>query len=261
MSFQIDFSGKVVLITGVTSGIGLGVAKSFAQAGAKIAGCSQYTEESEEASVFKQEMDLTGAESLYCSADLKKTEQISQMVTAVTAHFGKIDILVSNAGINIFEGAEHCTEERWIENHEINLASHWHMARACKQALEQSNGTIIIMSSNHAYSTIPGCFPYNVTKTALTGLVKSLAIEWGPEIRTVGIAPGFIDTPGNQAWFNSFDNPQAEREKTIGLHPVKKLGTAAEIGGWCVFLGSEYAAFASGVTYLVDGGRSALMQD
>ncbi len=261
MSFQIDLSGKVVLITGVTSGIGAGAAKSFAHAGAKVAGCSTHENESNEALSFKREMDQAGTEALYCCADLVQPDQIFKLVAAVIARFGRLDVLVSNAGVNIFEGAEHCSEERWMENHQINLTSHWHMAKACKASLEKNNGTIIIMSSNHAFSTISGCFPYNITKTALTGLVRSLAIEWGPTVRTVGIAPGFIDTPGNQAWFNSFEDPELEREKTINLHPVKKLGTAAQIGGWCVFLASDYAAFASGVTYLVDGGRSALMQD
>ncbi len=117
------------------------------------------------------------------------------------------------------------------------------------------------MASNHAFSSIAGCSPYNIAKTALTGLVRSLAIEWGPKIRTVGIAPGFIETPGNQVWFNSFADADKEKQRTIDLHPVKKLGTVEEIGGWCVFLASEYAGFASGVTYLIDGGRSALMQD
>ncbi len=107
----------------------------------------------------------------------------------------------------------------------------------------------------------PGCFPYNVTKTALTGLVRSLAIEWGPNIRTVGLAPGFIDTEGNQKWFDSFPDAEKERQRTIDMHPVKKIGTPEEVGAWCVFLSSEYASFASGTTYLLDGGRSALMQD
>jgi NAD(P)-dependent dehydrogenase (short-subunit alcohol dehydrogenase family) len=77
----------------------------------------------------------------------------------------------------------------------------------------------------------------------------------------VGIAPGFIDTPGNQNWFDSFPDAEAERKRTIELHPVKRLGTVDEVGAWCVFLTSKYAAFASGTTYLLDGGRSALMQD
>ena len=261
MSFQIDLSGKVVLITGVTSGIGAGAAKAFAAAGAKIAGCALNAKESTEAMAFLEEMKLTGADAIYSSTDLTRPDQLTALAEKVLTCYGRIDILVSNAGANVFEGAENCSEERWMENHQLNLTSHWQLAKACKPALERQDGTIIIMSSNHAFSSIPGCFPYNITKTALTGLVRSLAIEWGPAIRTVGIAPGFIDTPGNQAWFNSFDDPRQEKEKTIGLHPVKRLGTTAEIGGWCVFLASEYAAFASGVTYLIDGGRSALMQD
>jgi len=160
----------------------------------------------------------------------------------------------------VFTGAANTTDEDWQKNIELNLASHWKLSKLCKPYLEKNNGVIIIITSNHAYSTIPGCFPYNVTKTALTGLVRSLAIEWGPLIRTVGIAPGFIDTPGNHKWFDSFMDTQKERERTIDMHPVKKLGTTEEIGGWCVFLASEYASFASGTTYLIDGGRSALMQ-
>ncbi|MBB6501955.1 SDR family NAD(P)-dependent oxidoreductase [Pedobacter cryoconitis] len=261
MSFEIDLSGKVALITGVTSGIGSGAAKAFARAGAKIAGCGLETKESSEAIAFLEEMKLAGADAVYSCTDLTRPDQINALTEEVLACYGRIDILVSNAGANVFEGAENCSEERWMENHQLNLTSHWRLAKACKPALERQDGTIIIMSSNHAFSSIPGCFPYNITKTALTGLVRSLAIEWGPAIRTVGLSPGFIDTPGNQTWFNSFDDPQQEKEKTIGLHPVKRLGTTTEIGGWCVFLASEYAAFASGVTYLIDGGRSALMQD
>ena len=144
----------------------------------------------------------------------------------------------------------------------LNLASHWRLAKLCKPYLEKSDdGVILLMTSNHAYYTIPGCFPYNVTKTAIKGLVQSLAIEWGPAVRTIGIAPGFIDTAGNDTWFNSFDNPNAERQRTIGMHPVKRIGTTDEVGALCVFLASDYARFISGNTILMDGGRSALMQD
>ncbi len=76
-----------------------------------------------------------------------------------------------------------------------------------------------------------------------------------------GRCAGVYRHPGNQQWFDSFVNPADERNRTINLHPVKKLGTPDEIGAWCAFLASPFAAFASGTTYLVDGGRSALMQD
>jgi NAD(P)-dependent dehydrogenase (short-subunit alcohol dehydrogenase family) len=126
---------------------------------------------------------------------------------------------------------------------------------------ESNNGVIIVMTSNHAYHSIPGCFPYNVTKTALTGLVRALAIEWGPDIRVVGLAPGFIQTEGGEVWFESFADPEAEKDKTIKRHPAGKLGTVEEVGAFCAFLASDYARFITGTTYLMDGGRSAIMQD
>jgi len=262
MSLQIDLKGKVALVTGVTSGIGLGVAKILARAGCAVTGCAEYSNNSPEAGHFMEVVSAEGGSVNYIKTDMRDPADIRVLVQSVAEQEnGKIDILVSNAGKNIFDRPEGCSEMDWDFNMNLNLASHWRISKLCQPYLEKNSGTIIIMSSNHAYSTMPGCFPYNITKTALTGLVRSLAIEWGPKIRTVGIAPGFIDTPGNQSWFDSFPDPAKEKQKTIELHPVKNLGTPDEIGGWCAFLASEYAAFASGTTYLIDGGRSALMQD
>lgn len=260
MALQIDLKGKNALVTGVSSGIGLGVATMLARAGCRVTGCALAEADSAAALAFLEILKREGTEGCYIQTDVRKTEDLEHLVEKATKT-GGIDILVSNAGKNFFKGAAECREEEWQENMDLNLTSHWRLAKLCRPYLEQSRGLIIIMTSNHAYHTIPGCFPYNVAKTALTGLVNSLTIEWGPSIRCVGIAPGFIDTPGNQDWFNSFDEPELERQRTIDLHPVKRLGTPEEIGGWCVFLASEYAAFASGTTYLIDGGRNALMQD
>ncbi len=261
MALEINLENKVVLITGVTSGIGAAIAAVFAKAGSSVSGCGRHEDFSQEASRFVKSISDYKQESLYLQADVTVIDDLQKLVQHTIQKFGRIDILISNAGENVFEGAENCSEEAWIKNHELNLASHWRLAKLCKPYLEKNNGVIIIMTSNHAYSSIPGCFPYNVTKTALIGLVRSLAIEWGPTIRTVGIAPGFIDTPGNQNWFDSFPDAAKERQRTIDLHPVKKIGSPEEVGAWCVFLASEFSSFASGVTYLLDGGRSALMQD
>lgn len=244
MAFTIDFTGKVAVVTGAASGIGAGIAAALRQAGAIVEGC-----------------DITPAEGITVT-DITDAAATTAYIQTIGARHGKIDILVSCAGANVFKGAADCTPAEWEGNLQLNLTAHWHLALQCKPFLEASgSGVIIIISSNHAFATIPGCFPYNIAKTALTGLVRSLAIEWSPSIRTIGLAPGFIDTPGNQQWFNSFPDPLAERNRTITMHPVKKLGTPAEIGAWCVFMSSEHAAFASGTTYLIDGGRSALLQE
>jgi NAD(P)-dependent dehydrogenase (short-subunit alcohol dehydrogenase family) len=91
-------------------------------------------------------------------------------------------------------------------------------------------------------------------------MVQSLAIELGPHIRTIGVAPGFIDTPSNDTWFNSFPDPADESARTENKHPVRRIGTADEIGSLCAFLASNLTAFVSGTTLLVDGGVVALMQ-
>ncbi|MFW6253207.1 MAG: SDR family oxidoreductase, partial [bacterium] len=106
-----------------------------------------------------------------------------------------------------------------------------------------------------------GCFPYNVAKAGVNAFVQSLAIEWGPEIRAVSIAPGFIDTPGNDTYFETFRDPAKARSDTESMHPTGRIGTPDEIGSLCAFLASSHAAFINGVTITVDGGRSALMQD
>ncbi len=259
---SIDLKNKTAIVTGVSSGIGAGVAEVLARAGCNVAGCARADKNSENILSFIKSVEQHGQKAFYKSVDVTKEEQISSFVEDVAEEFSGIDIVISNAGVNIFRGAAQCSEEDWTYNHELNLASHWHLAKASKQWLEKdSQGVFIVMTSNHAFSSIPGCFPYNVTKTALTGLVRALAIEWGPGIRVLGLAPGFIDTPGNDEWFRSFPNPEEERQRTIKLHPAGKLGTPEEVGSWCAFLCSDMAAFATGTTYLLDGGRSALMQD
>ena len=198
MSFVLDYKDKVVLVTGVSSGIGLGVAKEFARAGAHVAGCSRKSPDDASVQAFREAVEQEGVRSFYRPADVTDAEELKGFVEEVARTFGRIDMVVSNAGMNVFEGAEGCTEERWHYNLDLNLASHWRLARLCKPYLEKSGeGVLLLMTSNHAFSSIPGCFPYNVTKTAITGLVRSLAIEWGPAVRTVGVAPGFIDTAGS----------------------------------------------------------------
>lgn len=262
MAFEIDLTGKVVLVTGVSSGIGLGTAREFARAGAFVAGCSRKDQDDESVAAYLQATQSEGRQALYVQADVTQEKELERLVEEIIRTFGRLDIVVSNAGMNVFEGAASCNEERWAYNLDLNLASHWRLAKLCKPYLEQSEeGVILLMTSNHAFSSIPGCFPYNVTKTAITGLVRSLTIEWGPKIRTVGVAPGFIDTAGNDTWFNSFPDAEAERQRTIDLHPVKRIGTVQEVGALCVYLASPMASFISGTTILMDGGRSALMQD
>lgn len=262
MGFEINLKGKVAVVTGVTSGIGKGVAKFLAKAGCNVAGCAQSPLESDIAKDFIEIIENENVKCIYRKVDVTQSENLKSFVGKVINTLGKIDIVVSNAGANLFQKPEECTDLQWQINIDLNLKSHWQLSRYCKPHLEKSNnGVILIMTSNHGFQTLPSCFPYNIMKTALTGMVRSLAIDWSPKIRTVGIAPGFITTESAETWFDSFPYPNKKKQKIVDIHPVKRLGTVDDVGAFCVFLSSDYARFITGTTYLIDGGRSAIMQD
>ena len=262
MPLNLDLSGRKALVTGVSSGIGAAIARTLAQAGCDVVGCGSRPADDAGSRAFVESVKAHGRAAHYFSVNLAAETGPAKFVEFAAQKLGGLDIVVSNAGRNIFKGAKDCSEADWAECLNLDLASHWRLARAARPHLEiTGRGVVIVIGSNHAWGTIPGCFPYNVAKAGLLGLVQSLAIEWGPRIRSVGIAPGFIDTAGNDTWFNSFPDPAAERARTEKLHPVGRLGSVGEIGALCAFLASEHGGFISGTTLLVDGGRSALMQD
>jgi NAD(P)-dependent dehydrogenase (short-subunit alcohol dehydrogenase family) len=258
----IDLTGKRALVTGASDGVGAGVAEVLARAGCDIIGTGSVSSDHPRAIAFRETIERHGVRACYLSGDLRDPDTPARLVNESIAAFGGLHIVVSNAGRNAFHGAASTSEQEWQDCMNLNLASHWRLAKAAKPHLELARpGVFIVMGSNHAYRTIPGCFPYNVAKSGLTGMVQALAIEWGPAIRVVGVAPGFIDTPGNQKWFDSFPDPSAERELTNKRHPAGRIGTPEEVGNLCAFLASPLSGFMTGNSILIDGGRSALMQD
>ena len=262
MALHIDLGGKVALITGMSKGIGAGIATVLLESGCHISGCARSEGNTEDYYNLEKKAKSLERPIHFVKTDVISITNLKNLVQSTINKYGRLDILISNAGMGIFEGLENCSEDKWGHNLDLNLNSHWRLAKLCKPYLEKSDvGSIVIIGSNHGFSTIPGCSPYNITKTALRALTQSMAIEWGPAIRTNCIAPGFIDTELNKKWFASFPNAARERTRTEKLHAVNKLGTPEEIGGFCAFLSSQYAGFITGATYLVDGGRSAMMQD
>ncbi len=262
MTLNIDLTHYRALITGVSSGIGAGIADTLAQAGCDIAGCGLEATSSDGAQRFVTAVERHGRRAFYQSLDISDANLARSFVDWAATQLGGLDIVISNAGRNVFRGAEKTTEEDWEANLDINLAAHWRVAQAAKSYLDQARTpVIIVITSNHSLYTLPNSFPYNVAKAGLVAMVQSLAIEWGPHIRSVGIAPSYIDTPLAQAWFNTFPDPAAKRAQIEGLHPVGRLGTPQDVGALCAFLCSPLAGNISGNTILIDGGRNAVMQD
>jgi NAD(P)-dependent dehydrogenase (short-subunit alcohol dehydrogenase family) len=262
MPLAINLTGKRALVSGASDGVGAGVARVLVQAGCHVAGTGSVPADHPRALAFRESVTSLGGSAHYLSGDLHDPAVPARLVAEAVAALGGLDLVVSNAGRNAFHGAVASTEQDWQDCMNLNLASHWRLAKAARPHLKlAAPGVIILMTSNHAFSTIPGCFPYNVAKAGLTSMVQALAIEWGPAIRVLGVAPGFIDTPGNQRWFDAFPEPQLERRRTCDNHPVGRIGTPEEVGYLCAFLASPLAGFFTGNTILMDGGRSALMQD
>src|SRR5574341_83122 len=262
MTLNIALTNYRALVTGVSSGIGAGFAEVLAQAGCVVAGCGLESERDEGAQRFLEQVNKRGRRAFYESVDLADSAAARAFVESAVQQLDGLDIVVSNAGRNFHIGASQLSETDWQANIDLNLAAHWRVVQAAKPYLDHAHApVVIIMASNHAFYTLPNCFPYNVAKAGLLAMVQSLAIEWGPHIRFVGIAPGFIDTPMNIAWFGQFPDPAAKRAQVIDLHPVGRLGTPEEVGALCAFLCSPLAGYISGNTILIDGGGNAIMQD
>ena len=258
----IDLAGRRALVTGASSGIGAAAALALAQAGADVAGCGIEPADSEGARSFLAGAAEHGRQAFYQTVDVADAAAARAFVGWAGERLGGLDFVISNAGRNLFAGVEHSDEALWEANMNLNLAAHWRVSQAAKPWLDQAEQpVVVIMASNQAYRTLPGAFPYNVAKAALTGLVQSLALEWGPHIRAVGVAPGFIDTPMNAALFATAPDPAARRAEIEALHPVGRLGRASEVGALVAFLCSPLAGFISGSMVLIDGGRSAVLQD
>ena len=262
MSLHIDLSDKKAIVTGVSSGIGAGIAEALAKAGCHVAGCGIESADSEGAKRFVQSIEAQNRKAYYQGLDIADAKSSRDFVNWAAKQMGGLDFVVSNAGRNFFKGAERATEEDWNANIQLNLAAHWRVAQTAKPYLDQAEKpVIVIITSNHSLYTVPNSFPYNVAKAGIVAMVQSLAIEWGPHLRAVGVAPGFVDTPLADAWFKEFPDPAAKRKQIENLHPVGKLGTPQDIGALCAFLCSPLAGNISGNTILIDGGRNAVMQD
>jgi len=262
MTINIDLTHKRAIITGVSSGIGAGIADALLSAGCDVAGCGLESAQSAGATGFLSAAEKFGRRAFYRSVNVAEGRSAREFVEWGASQLGGIDIVISNAGSNVFKGVSGASEEDWDANIELNLAAHWRVVQSAKPYLDHAERPVVIVTaSNHAFRTLPGCFPYNVAKAGLTAMVQSIALEWGPHIRAVGIAPGFIETPLGETWFNGFPDPAAKRAEVNAIHPVGRIGKPEDVGALCAFLASPLAGFISGTTLLIDGGRSAVMQD
>ena len=247
--------GKVALITGAGRGIGAATAHAFAREGAAVVVAER------DAATGQAVADATGG--LFVACDVTDAAQAAHAVAAARARHGRLDILVNNAGINVFHEPLATTEAEWRRCFAVDLDGAWLMAKAALPALlAAGGGAIVNIASSHAFSIIPGCFPYPVAKHGLLGLTRALGIEYAARgVRVNAIAPGYIETQIAVDYWNTFPDPAAERQRTYDLHPPRRIGRPEEVAMTAVFLASDEAPFINAACIVIDGGRSVLYHD
>ncbi len=251
--------GKVALVTGSTQGIGAAVARLFVAHGARVVLNSERTD-ADSAAI---QAELGPERSLFVAADVADAAAMAALVACAVARFGRIDILINNAGINVFSDPLAMTAAQWQRCFAVDLEGAWHAIRACLPGmLAQGAGSIVNIASVHGQRIIPGTFPYPVVKHALIGLTRSLGIEYAARgIRVNSISPGLILTDAARRWLASCPDPAAEQARQAALLPCRRIGEPIEVAYTALFLASDEARFINATDILIDGGRSQLYHD
>jgi len=242
---------KIALVTGAASGIGAATAALFAEHGARVIGLDLNPPHAVDARIDHRLADITDAAA------------VRALVEAIRAEHGRVDVLVNNAGADVFADPLQLEDAQWESCLDLNLKGAWNVCRAVLPAmLAQQAGSIVNIASVHGHRIIPHAFPYPVAKHGLIGLSKALGIEYAAQgIRVNSISPGLILVPRIEAWFANSADPAATRHAQEQLLPCKRIGEPGEVAHTALFLASDEARFINATDILIDGGRSQLYHE
>ena len=244
--------GKTALVTGSTSGIGLGVARIFAENGANIV--LNGFGDADEIETIRTELEKTsGAKAVYNGADMTRPEEIRAMCEEAISTFGAVDILVNNAGISRSDLAVNISEEDYDAVLDTNLKGPFILAQEVgRRMIERGEGgSIINISSMLAYRSYRGLATYAMSKAGMVAMTRSLALEWAKyNINVNTICPGYIETEMNKDYFHS-----EKGKAVVAGFPGQALGKLDDLNGTLLLLASGASAFMTGSTIELDGGQ------
>ena len=248
-----SLKGKTALVTGSTSGIGLGMAIALAKQGANIM-VNGFGEKDEAIAKIK----ACGVEVDYHGADMSKPAEIEDLIKQTEKRFGSLDILINNAGIQYTANIEDFPTDKWDAIIAINLSSAFHTTHHALPGMKKRNwGRIINIASVHGLVASTQKAAYVAAKHGVIGLTQNAAVEYATDgIRVNAICPGFIETPLLVG--AGITKQSAVGEYIIGLHPMKRLGNADEIAKGFLFLASDDSSFVTGTALEMDGGYLAV---
>ncbi len=242
------FKNKTVVVTGGAKGIGGACSRAFYR---------------EMANIVVLDTDMLGQtlatelgeRALFLPCDVSKEAQVKQAIEQAAATFGSVDVLVNNAGIQRYSSVTETSEEEWDLVMNVNLKSAFLCAKhAIPRMQQQGQGVVVNVSSVQAFISQKTVAPYVTSKTALLGLTRSIAVDYGPQIRCVAVCPGTIDTPMLREAFQLSPDPEAVYQECVDMHLVKRIGTAEEVAELILFVAGAHGGFFTGQALRMDGG-------
>ncbi len=243
--------GKVAVITGASRGIGRAIALEFAREGADMV--VNYRTRAEEAEKVVEEIRRMGRRAVAVRADVSNPDQVEEMASTAFEEFGKVDVLVNNAGIIAKAPLEELTPDEWDRVISVNLNGVFYTMRSFgTRMIRQGGGSIVNIASVAGHTPLEGGGAYSASKAGVIMLTRQAALEWGPKgIRVNAICPGPILTDMLRSEYTEEELRRRER-----LTPVGRLGVPEDVAKLAAFLASDDASYITGAVYDVDGGLS-----
>ena len=243
-----DTSAKVAVVTGGAKGIGEACCRLFHEKAWKVA-MLDIDEQGGELS------KALGEGALFLPCDVSKEEPVHEAMQETIRAFGDINVLVHSVGIQRYSMVTETTEEEWDRVMDVNLKSAFLCAKHVIPSMQKKgSGLVAILSSVQAFISQNNVAPYTTSKTALLGLNRSIAVDYGPEIRSVAICPGTVDTPMFRSAIELSPNPEEVYQECVDMHLTKRIGKPEEIAALIYFLAQDEASFITGQAIRIDGG-------
>ncbi len=243
-------TGKIALITGGGSGIGKAIAAGMLREGARVVICGRNREK------LKRATTELGAGCAPVAADIANPQEIENLIGAAVSEFGRIDVLVNNAGVLLAGNLESLTDQQWQQTFDVNVRAVWLLSRAVLPHMRTvGGGSIINIGSVLSFLGARNRVAYAASKGAMLAMTRAMAQDHAAEnIRVNCICPGIVETELVAA----FNRDETARRQRLAMHPMGRFGQPEDVAGLAVFLASDAASWITGAAYTVDGGYSAV---
>lgn len=253
-----NFLRKVVIVTGASSGIGAEAAVQFSKYGAQLALVGRNLENLQKTAKFISEKEPKN-ENLLIKADVTVESDVEQIIKLTLEKYGKIDVLVNNAGILRNGTIENTSLAQYDELMRMNMRSIYHLTMLAVPHLIKTQGNIVNVSSVNGIRSFPGVLAYNVSKAAVDQFTRCVALELAPKnVRVNSVNPGVTVTNLHKNGGMDKETYQKFLENTKNTHALGRPGTASEVANGILFLASDQSTFITGASLPIDGGRHAM---